>query len=191
MWGRTILLKSPSIRAGWYIGESIGFTNIRSPYRLFRARFRGRVSSPDSEHIWPPIQPRSVMYWFETVVYELKQDYVKLNQTQLVVWSELWNVSLKILMQRASEKLPIIHVGARSAALLKTVWNLWAPTAMCTATQQKWKTVKPKCPNIFIHTMCVLYQYTVYIVNKSTLFLHHPFWITLYLYSGSQEYHMI
>ena len=52
---------------------------------------------------------------------------------------------------------------------------------MCTTMQHKWKVVKTECPNIFVHTMCVLYQCTLYIVNKSALFLYHSFWITLYI----------
>ena len=44
VWGRTNLSKSLStgVGAGWYIGESIGFTNIRCPCR--RVMFFGRNS---------------------------------------------------------------------------------------------------------------------------------------------------
>ena len=170
----------------WYTGESIGFTNIRRPYKRVTfllggggAKFRGRVSSSNSEHVClPPYSPDlsclGLRLWSMTPTKS-----TKLNQAQLMNWSKLWNVSLKIFMQRVSEKLPVKRVGARSAAWHKTIGNLWVLTAMCTAMQQKWKMVKTKCPNIFIHTICVLYQCAVYIFHKSALFLYHSFWITL------------
>ena len=86
VWGRNILLKPPStgVWAGWYIGESIGFTNIRRPYRRVMFFFSCEVQRSGGQleqrtHL-APIQPRSVMSCLESMVYDLQpspQDLIK------------------------------------------------------------------------------------------------------------------
>ena len=52
-------------------------------------------------------------------------------------------------MQRVSEKLPTLFVGSRSGTWLKTMGDLWAPLAMCIATQNNFKVVKNKMSKHF------------------------------------------